>query len=177
MRTADAPTMPRQNSALTARKSDGFSLIELMIAVAILGILAAIALPQFELYRIRATRDAAKAVLLEIVSKQEQYASSRREYFETTTANTLDGLKITLPEEVLAAYDITITRNWVCIPAAIIPCPPVEMTEAILNQNPTILAGFIATAAPKGRQANDGNLVINQFGLRTRTLGGATSTW
>lgn len=58
----------------------GFTLIELMIAVAIVGILAAIAVPNYSEYVKRASRVEATAALLDAANKQEQYFVDNREY-------------------------------------------------------------------------------------------------
>lgn len=64
------------------KKQYGFTLIELMIAVAIVGILAAVALPNYTEYVKRASRAEAVAALLDAANKEEQYFVDNREYTE-----------------------------------------------------------------------------------------------
>ena len=53
------------------KSEQGFTLIELLVCVAIIGILAAIAIPQFSEYRTRAFDARAKSDLRNIISAQE----------------------------------------------------------------------------------------------------------
>ena len=55
------------------RKNSGFTLVELLIVVAIIGILAAIAIPQFAAYRAKAYCSAAKSDLANLAIAQEAY--------------------------------------------------------------------------------------------------------
>ncbi|MDC9523698.1 prepilin-type N-terminal cleavage/methylation domain-containing protein, partial [Pseudoalteromonas sp. Angola-31] len=55
------------------KTQQGFTLIELMITVAIVGIIAAIAVPNYSEYIKRASRAEAASALLDAANKQEQY--------------------------------------------------------------------------------------------------------
>ena len=64
----------------TLRSKKGFTLIELLIVVAIIGILAAIAIPQFSSYRQKAYNSAATADLKNIKTGMEAYMADKQEY-------------------------------------------------------------------------------------------------
>lgn len=121
------------------RADDGFSLIELMVVLAILGIIAAIAYPAYTRHVIKGSRAAAQAHLLEIAHAQSQYLADARTY-----GCTLDALNLTTPTSVSSKYTIAI---------------PSETCSA---------SRFIASATPisTGPQANDGTLTINQSGAK-----------
>lgn len=58
----------------------GFTLIELLIVVAIIGILAAIAIPQFNQYRIRGYNSAAASDIKNIKTALEAYSLENQTY-------------------------------------------------------------------------------------------------
>ncbi|MEH8018700.1 type IV pilin protein [Rheinheimera muenzenbergensis] len=62
------------------RKLAGFTLVELMIAVAIVGILAAVALPSYQAYVQRSNRAAAVACLTEIAQFMERNYTQNMRY-------------------------------------------------------------------------------------------------
>jgi type IV pilus assembly protein PilA len=74
---------------LANRNEKGFTLIELMIVIAIIGILAAIAIPQFSAYRKRSYNSAAQSDLRNAATAQEAYYVDEASY--TSTVGNLEG--------------------------------------------------------------------------------------
>ena len=71
------------------KEQKGFTLIELMIVIAIIGILAAIAIPQFSAYRKRSFNSAATSDLRNAATAQEAYFVDEQAY--CSAAGTLTG--------------------------------------------------------------------------------------
>lgn len=74
-------TMPRStNTIIMKRKNQGFTLIELMIAVAVVGILGAIAIPSYSEYVRRGHRAEARAGLLQAAQWLERASTATGTY-------------------------------------------------------------------------------------------------
>jgi type IV pilus assembly protein PilE len=84
----------------------GFTLIELMIVVAIIGILAAIAYPSYQNYKIRTHRTDAQAEMIAIGQSLSQYKATRGNYSNATIAR-IYGNSVT-PKQGTALYDLTL---------------------------------------------------------------------
>ena len=122
----------------------GFTLIELMITVAIVAILASVAYPAYTQYIVRSNRSSAISFVMNLASKQEQYNLDARRYADQST---LLGLAPT-PAEVSNNYNVAVTADNTV-------APPV----------------YSITATPTGNQlAQDtqcGTLKIDQPGVKT----------
>ena len=84
-------------------KQRGFTLIEVMISVVIVGILLAIAIPNYSDYVKRGARTEAKTALLDIANKQEQFYVDNHQYTAT-----LSNLGVAATSET-GLYSISVT--------------------------------------------------------------------
>ena len=155
--------MNQQNALLRQRlkgRELGFSLLELMITVGILSIIAAIAIPSYQSYTLRAHRTEAKTALLDIASMEERYFTTNNTYSNLPTDlgygaagfpfNTLNGY-----------YTISITPNGFN--------PAVAPSAGVPAGTP---ATYSFTATATGPQVADtacNTLVLDSKGTRTAT--------
>jgi len=93
---------------LSLRSESGFTLIELLVVVAIIGILAAIAIPQFAAYRKRGHEAQIKSDLRNAAVAEEAYFAQVSAYMAgTMTSGTPPGFNATTGVTVVAAVPTT----------------------------------------------------------------------
>jgi len=128
----------------------GFTLIELMVTVVIIGILMAIAWPNYQQYVARGKRAEAQSFLMDLAQRQQQFLLDSRRY-----AADLDELDMTMPANVEENYTLEDFE---------IEGPP-----------PYILI----TLTPKSTrsQKDDGTLTIDSTGVKQRDTGGDPEGW
>jgi len=133
-------------------RSAGFTLIELMVVVAVIGVLAAIAVPSYTQYIERGYRSGAKAALLDAAQFMERYRSVNFKYVDA--ADVAPALPATLqvsPKEGSKRYDIALVAT---------------------------ATSFTLTATPSGWvDGNCGNLTLTNLGEKGQASGDANSCW
>jgi len=118
-----------------------------MATLAILTILAAIALPSYNQYVIRANRTQAKQFLEDIANRQEQYLLDQRSYTGTIGAG---GLGRTPPQETSGLYTFAAAVGGNSCLGGALPTP-----------------GYTITATATGAQTSAGNLCRDSVNNKT----------
>lgn len=128
------------NRTQVLKSRHGFTLIEMMITVAIVGILAAVAYPAYTQYMIRANRVAAQSEMMDIANRQQQFLMTNRSYASKAV---LEASGYALPAEVGSKYSYAIVVGAGSVPA------------------------YTLTFTPSGSQASDGTLTLDSAGIKT----------
>ncbi len=122
------------------RQVSAFTLVELLVSIAVIAILAAIAYPAYVSQVIKGNRAAAQQFMLDVANAQAQYQLDARAYASVVGVG---GLNLAPPQSTLTNYAFSI---------GLTAGPPPR---------------YIITATPVGRQAQDGVLTLDSAGDKT----------
>ncbi|MES2511162.1 MAG: type IV pilin protein [Pseudomonadota bacterium] len=81
-----------------SKKQKGFTLIEIMITVVIIGILASIALPSYQNYIARARRSDARTQLLQAAQFMQKFYAANDNYLQDRSGNSVMGTSVGMPD-------------------------------------------------------------------------------
>lgn len=133
-------------SNVTSKKQQGFTLIEMMIVVAIIGVLAAIAYPSYQRYVIKTKRTNMMTEMQNIASEIESRKLAQGSY-KAISAGVKTDFARAYPKQGTQLYDVIITDP--------------------------LVSKWMITATPKtgSQMAKDGALSLNYQNIKCRIKG------
>ncbi len=145
--------MPMQN--FKQPRSTGVTLVELITAVLIVGILTTMVLPSYQETTLRSGRAEGRTALMQVASEQERFFSNNNNY--STDAQPLANPPVETRDSITALWQVTVEA---CDTGTIANC-------------------FIATATAQGNQLKDScdTITLSNTGLRGATGDTVDECW
>lgn len=131
----------------------GFSLIELLIVITVVGLLLAVALPSYTRYVLRSHRSSAVTGVLDLASRQARYYTTNNTYTTSMTALGYPADPMPLTDSSNRYYDLS-----------------VQSASA---------TAFTIKAAPYGAQTKDtcGTYTVTDLGVKSVSFGSLGDCW
>ncbi len=165
---------------MTRTRQKGFTLIEVMMVVAIVGILAAVAYPAYKQSILKGQRAQGRTALAELLQQQERFMTQRNCYLAFTTNSATGAATAAL------STDCGFTTSTT-VPFKTFSGDSLTKAAYLLSANACTNSGGAAVsmkdcvqlvATPKGSDSEVGNLRMTSTGSKdcTGTAGGTTPT-
>ena len=163
-------TMSCAPQTSTKGEMRGFTLIELMIVVAIIAIIASIAYPSYINSVVKTKRAAAEGCVSEYANYMERYYTTNLRYDKDNATPAVNNPVVGTPVPAVAALDCSSAAN--------------SGADYIFSVTVPTSTTYTVTATPQGAQATRdtkcGAVSVNQLGTRsdaTGVVGGSSDCW